>query len=133
MPTPPRAPNIRTFPTGTIAQVLYDAADLREQLDFCRETLFLDDHYRLADQSEATQASTQGCIRIAASRHFPHHPDAAHDLRWHACTAFQDHIRGGIQYYDLEPSTTKEKVARDLRIAAQHLSDRLPPVNTADA
>lgn len=124
MPRLPIVANIREFPPSTIAQVLYQAATLREQLDFYRELLFLDAQKLVFDPSAATPESTQDCIRIAASQILPDDPAAADDLTWHASIQFKRHIRGSIQDYDLAPATTQEEAALTLRVSARSLIGR---------
>ena len=113
--TPRRENTIRAFDNRTVANALRKAAALREQLQFCRRDLLLDEKNRPCDQRDATQASTQGCIRLAATELMPGNRHDARDLAWQAATAFQHHIGHGINAYDENPETSAAQVAKDLR------------------
>ena len=87
--------------------------------------MLLDAEERPCDESEATQASIQGCIRIAANALCPGDSRNARDLAWHTATHFQRHIGYGITTYDHDTSIDLAQAVQDLREAAQ--SDRAEP------
>ena len=103
----------KSFDDDLIARTLSNAADIRRTLKFSRGDMFLDAEGRRSDPEEATQASTDGCIRLASMALCPDDYLDARDLRWHAATRFQGRIGYGINTYD-NTNTTAEKVAADL-------------------
>ena len=111
----PRGQNeTKSFDDDLIARTLSNAADIRRTLRFSRDDLFLDADGRRSDPENATQASTDGCIRLASMALCPDDSLDARDLRWHAATRFQRRIGYGIETYDNDPNTTIETVAADL-------------------
>ena len=112
-PIPRRENETKSFDDDLIARTLSNAADIRRTLKFSRGDLFLDAEGRRSDPEEATQASTDGCIRLASMALCPDDSLDARDLRWHAATRFQRRIGYGIDTYD-NTNTTAEKVAADL-------------------
>ena len=118
-PIPRRENTTKTFDDDLIARTLSNAANIRRALRFSRGDLFLDAEGRRSDPENAAQASTNGCIRLAAMALYPDASLDARDLRWHAATRFQRHIGYGIETYD-NTNTTAETVAADLeRTAAE--------------
>ena len=117
-PIPRRENQTKSFDDDLIARTLRNAADIRRALRFSKDDLFLDADGRSSDPEQAAQASTDGCIRLAAMSLFPDDSLDARDLRWHAATRFQRRIGYGIETYDNDPNTTAETVAADLEKTA---------------
>ena len=88
-PIPRRENTAKTFDDDLIARTLSNAADIRRALRFSRGDLFLDAEGHRSDPENAAQASTDGCIRLAAMALCPDDSLDARDLRWHAATRFQ--------------------------------------------
>ena len=105
-PIPRRENQTKSFDDDLIARTLRNAADIRRALRFSKGDLFLDADGRSSDPEQAAQASTDGCIRLAAMSLFPDDSLDARDLRWHAATRFQRRIGYGIETYDNDPNTT---------------------------
>ena len=116
-PIPRRENETKSFDDDLIARTLSNAADIRRTLKFSRGDLFLDAEGRRSDPEKATQASTDGCIRLASIALCPDDSLDARDLRWHAATRFQRRIGCGIETYD-NTNTTAAKVAADLEKTA---------------
>ena len=112
-PIPRRENTTKTFDDDLIARTLSNAADIRRALRFSRGDLFLDAEGHRSDPEKAAQASTDGCIRLAAMALCPDDSLDARDLRWHAARRFQRPIGDGIETYD-NTNTTAETVAADL-------------------
>ena len=68
----------------------------------------------------ATQASTQGCIRIASAKIQPDSKHDARDLFWQAASAFDAFIGYSVLYYDT-PERTVEEASSDLRACGENL------------
>lgn len=115
---------VREFDRQTVADTLRKSAALRARLRFCRHDLMLDDRDRPCAEREATQASTQGCIRIAAMDIMPHNRHDARDLAWQAATAFQRYIGYGINTYDEDCNITSAQVSEDLKRCAEKVAAR---------
>ena len=109
----------RHFSPATIAATLRRAAETREQLAFSRHDLLLDHNGRPCHESEATRASTQGVIRLAARELMPDDRHDARDLASQSASAFQEYIGHGITTYDANPDIDIPQVARDLRDCAR--------------
>ena len=105
-PIPHRENETKSFDDDLIARTLSNAADIRRALSFSRGDLFLDAEGRRSDPEKATQASTDGCIRLASMALCPDDSLDARDLRWQAATRFQRRIGYGIETYDNDPNTT---------------------------
>ena len=119
---PPRRENIlKEFDQRTIADTLHTAAAIRERLQFCRHQLLLDEQGRPCNEEEATQACTQGVIRVAAREIRPGNRHDARDLTWHTAIAFQHHIGYDIITYDANPETSAAQVSRDLQECARNI------------
>ena len=88
-PIPRRENETKSFDDDLIARTLSNAADIRRTLRFSRGDLFLDADGRRSNPEQATQASTDGCIRLASMALCPEDSLDARDLRWHATTRFQ--------------------------------------------
>ena len=116
---PRRENRTRGFDNETVARALEKAAGIRESLELSRQQLFLDADGRRCDEDTATQASTAGCIRIAARAIMPGDHCDARDLRWHASMRFQRYIGQGIDSYDRNPALTTGRAAQELRNCAQ--------------
>lgn len=112
----------RHFTPQTIAATLRRAAEIREQLAFSRHDLLLDPNGRPCHESEATQASTQGVIRLAVRELIPNDRYDARDLAWESASAFQKYIGHGIIAYDANAEIDARQIARDLRDCAQMTS-----------
>ena len=121
-PIPRRENETKSFDDDLIARTLSNAADIRRTLKFSRGDLFLDAEGRRSDPENATQASTDGCIRLASMALCPDDSLDTRDLRWHAATRFQRRIGYGIETYD-NTNTTAEKVAADLEKTAAVYTD----------
>ena len=117
-PIPRRENETKSFDDDLIARTLSNAADIRRTLRFSRGDLFLDADGRRSNPEQAAQASTDGCIKLAAMPQFPDDSLDARDLRWHAATHFQRRIGCGIETYDNDPNNTAETVADDLEKTA---------------
>ena len=108
-PIPRRENQTKSFDDDLIARTLRSAADIRRALRFSKDNLFLDADGRRSDPKQAAQASTDGCIRLAAMSLFPDDSLDARDLRWHAATRFQRSTR--LRHRDLrqQPQHTPPK------------------------
>ena len=80
-PIPHRENETKSFDDDLIARTLSNAADIRRALSFSRGDLFLDAEGRRSDPEEATQASTDGRIRLASMALCPDDSLDARDLR----------------------------------------------------
>ena len=117
-----RANITRAWAAENVAATLELAATVRANLRMCRDQLMLDDADRPVDEPEATQASTHGCIRIAASRLRPDNLHGARDLNWQSATAFDRFIGHSITHYDQQPRTIESAIA-DLKLCAAMARD----------
>ena len=127
MNDPPRRENrVRRFTAQETAATLRRAAQVRLRLEPCADHLMLDHEGRPCDEEEATKASIQGCVRIAAKELKAHDRHDARDLRAQAAGALQDHLGHGLIAYDHGPGRDPGQAAQDLRECADRLEREEP-------